>query len=119
VKALQPLTKSGRRTGSCSGARGGQYKPGSDGFLNALLRLGNHGSLVSLRSRSALVLRTAETQDRQENDSQKNEAYSETDAFAEAFAMSIQRTIPTMMLTNGINIKMIHQAGRPTILHQM
>jgi hypothetical protein len=85
VKALQPLTKSGRRTGSCSGAGGGQYKPGSDGFLNAPLRLGNHRSLVSLRSRSALVLRTAETQDRQENDSQKNEADSETDAFAEAF----------------------------------
>jgi hypothetical protein len=30
-------------------------------------------------------LRAAETQDRQENDSQENEADSETDAFAEAF----------------------------------
>ena len=35
------------------------------------------------------------------------------------FAKSMQRIMQIIKFTNGINIKMIHQAGRPTILHQM
>jgi hypothetical protein len=49
----------------------------------------------------------------------KNQTDPEAHTFAKAFRQVDAENYADNKLTNGIDIKMIHQAGRPTILHQM
>jgi hypothetical protein len=83
------------------------------------LRSLRRGARRQTSGRGSLISRTAEPENRQENDSQKSQTDPEARTFAKAFRQIDAENYADNKFTNGINIKMIHQAGRPTILHQM
>jgi hypothetical protein len=64
-----------------------------------------------------LDMGVAEAENREENNRQQNQPDPEADALPELLTISMHRTIAMIKLTNGMNIRITHQRGRPATLH--
>ncbi len=69
--------------------------------------------------RSVLDIERYRTRESEKNYAYRIKPIPNPTPFPKLFARSMQRIIPMMKLTNGINNRITHQPGRPTILQRI